>query len=134
MFKELLAHALTGSSWLWTVPVLERCLCLLVTLHPQLSCVPALGLAIEMVDGPSWTADWKISAVIMYCLYMQALGLASEVVDMCFKGTASRIGGVGFNQLAADAIALHDAAYEVWIKPSQCNARFAVSILRSAWY
>jgi glutamate synthase domain-containing protein 2 len=43
----------------------------------------------------------------------QALGLASEVVDMCFKGTASRIGGVGFAQLAADAISLHDAAYKV---------------------
>lgn len=31
---------------------------------------------------------------------------------MSFKGTASRIGGVGFSQLAADAIALHDAAYK----------------------
>lgn len=43
----------------------------------------------------------------------QCLGLAPEVVDTCFKGTASRIGGVGFTQLAADAFALHEAAYKV---------------------
>jgi len=41
------------------------------------------------------------------------LGLAGEVVDMCFKGTASRIGGVGFTRLAQDVIALHEAAYKV---------------------
>lgn len=44
---------------------------------------------------------------------LQCLGLASEVVDTCFKGTASRIGGVGFKQLATDTIALHQAAYKV---------------------
>jgi hypothetical protein len=32
---------------------------------------------------------------------------------MCFKGTASRIGGVGFEQIARDALALHAAAYNV---------------------
>jgi glutamate synthase domain-containing protein 2 len=32
---------------------------------------------------------------------------------MCFKGTASRIGGVGFEQIARDALALHEAAYKV---------------------
>ena len=32
---------------------------------------------------------------------------------MCFKGTASRIGGVGFEQIARDALALHAAAYYV---------------------
>jgi hypothetical protein len=32
---------------------------------------------------------------------------------MCFKGTVSRIGGVGFAALAADAMALHAAAYQV---------------------
>jgi hypothetical protein len=35
------------------------------------------------------------------------------VVDLCFKGTASRIGGSGFAAMAADAISLHAAAYEV---------------------
>lgn len=53
------------------------------------------------------------------CLYqslhitLQCLGLAPEVVDTCFKGTASRIGGVGFSQLAKDTMALHKAAYQV---------------------
>ena len=32
---------------------------------------------------------------------------------MCFKGTASRIGGVGFEQLASDTLSLHAAAYHV---------------------
>jgi hypothetical protein len=32
---------------------------------------------------------------------------------MCFKGTASRIGGVGFEQIAKDTLALHAAAYHV---------------------
>lgn len=36
-----------------------------------------------------------------------------QVVAMCFKGTASRIGGVGFEQIARDALALHAAAYHV---------------------
>lgn len=43
----------------------------------------------------------------------EALGIADEVVETCFKGTASRIGGVGFEQIAADALALHAAAYQV---------------------
>jgi glutamate synthase domain-containing protein 2 len=43
----------------------------------------------------------------------EALGIADEVVSMCFKGTASRIGGVGFEQIARDALALHAAAYSV---------------------
>ena len=41
----------------------------------------------------------------------EALGLASSVVDACFAGTPSRIGGIGFEGLAADALALHAAAY-----------------------
>jgi glutamate synthase domain-containing protein 2 len=44
---------------------------------------------------------------------LQCLGLASEVVDVCFKGTASRIGGGGFEQLGRDSMALHQAAYKV---------------------
>jgi len=41
----------------------------------------------------------------------EVLGLASEVVDMCFTGTASRIEGVGFHQLGSDALRLHGVAY-----------------------
>lgn len=32
----------------------------------------------------------------------EALGLHDEVVNMCFRGTASRIGGVTFKELATE--------------------------------
>ncbi|CAI5975562.1 unnamed protein product [Closterium sp. NIES-65] len=41
----------------------------------------------------------------------EALGLSSDVVDRCFRGTASRIQGVSFDILAADAIRMHDQAF-----------------------
>jgi glutamate synthase (NADPH/NADH) large chain len=37
----------------------------------------------------------------------EAVGLAPEVVDRCFDGTASRIRGVGFDVLAAEALRRH---------------------------
>jgi glutamate synthase (NADPH/NADH) len=70
----------------------------------------AIGVGILKVMakmGISTLASYKGAQIF------EALGLANEVVDMCFKGTASRIGGVGFTQLAADAISLHNAAYKV---------------------
>ena len=41
----------------------------------------------------------------------EVLGMSDEVVDSCFKGTASRIGGVTFTQLGKDALHLHSLAY-----------------------
>ena len=41
----------------------------------------------------------------------EALGLAHDVVHACFAGTPSRIGGIGFNGLAADALALHGLGF-----------------------
>lgn len=41
----------------------------------------------------------------------EALGLASEVVDVCFRGTATRIGGSGWQQLGRDVLAMHASAY-----------------------
>lgn len=41
----------------------------------------------------------------------EAVGLHKEVVDLCFKGTASRIGGVTFKELAAETIHRHNQAY-----------------------
>lgn len=32
----------------------------------------------------------------------EAVGLSKEVVDLCFRGTASRIGGAGFSVLAEE--------------------------------
>ena len=41
-----------------------------------------------------------------------AVGLAAEVVDRCFTGTASVIGGIGFVELADDVLHRHAAAYD----------------------
>eukprot|EP01025_Chloroclados_australasicus_P031120 TRINITY_DN3140_c1_g1_i4.p1 TRINITY_DN3140_c1_g1~~TRINITY_DN3140_c1_g1_i4.p1 ORF type:complete len:2248 (+),score=229.22 TRINITY_DN3140_c1_g1_i4:145-6744(+) len=41
----------------------------------------------------------------------EAIGLNSEVVDSAFKGTVSRIKGVGFQELARDMVRMHDLAY-----------------------
>jgi glutamate synthase (NADPH/NADH) large chain/glutamate synthase (ferredoxin) len=40
----------------------------------------------------------------------EAIGLGSEVIDRCFTGTASVIGGVGFLELAEDVLARHQAS------------------------
>lgn len=42
----------------------------------------------------------------------EAVGLAAEVVDKCFKGTASRIGGVTFKVLAEEAFERHALTYQ----------------------
>jgi glutamate synthase (NADPH/NADH) large chain/glutamate synthase (ferredoxin) len=41
----------------------------------------------------------------------EALGLDDEIVDLCFAGTASRIGGIGFEEVAADILGRHTAAF-----------------------
>ncbi|KAJ2035516.1 glutamate synthase [NADH], partial [Coemansia sp. S2] len=41
----------------------------------------------------------------------EALGVASEVIDKCFVGTASRVQGTTLEGFAADALARHDIAY-----------------------
>jgi glutamate synthase (ferredoxin) len=41
----------------------------------------------------------------------EALGLAEEVIDRCFTGTPSRIGGAGFEELAKETISRHREAY-----------------------
>ncbi|GAX86014.1 hypothetical protein CEUSTIGMA_g13429.t1, partial [Chlamydomonas eustigma] len=42
----------------------------------------------------------------------EALGMGDEVIGACFKGTPSRIGGVGFEQLGVDALIMHSMAYD----------------------
>jgi len=42
----------------------------------------------------------------------EALGLGSEVMDKCFKGTISRIEGLSFDDLAQEVLVRHDLAYE----------------------
>uniref|UniRef100_UPI0014793D12 putative glutamate synthase [NADPH] isoform X1 n=2 Tax=Osmia lignaria TaxID=473952 RepID=UPI0014793D12 len=45
----------------------------------------------------------------------EAVGLADEVIEKCFKGTQSRIGGVTFDILAKEAFERHQITY--WKKP-----------------
>jgi len=40
----------------------------------------------------------------------EAVGIGDEVIDACFAGTSSRLGGVGFDQLAAETAARHTRA------------------------
>ena len=41
----------------------------------------------------------------------EALGLSQEVIDKCFTGTVSRIGGAGFTDIAEETIRRHKEAY-----------------------
>ncbi|MFA5094750.1 MAG: glutamate synthase central domain-containing protein, partial [Candidatus Omnitrophota bacterium] len=41
----------------------------------------------------------------------EALGLNGEIIDECFTGTVSRIGGVGLDVIAQETIARHDDAF-----------------------
>ncbi|XP_038987133.1 glutamate synthase 1 [NADH], chloroplastic-like [Phoenix dactylifera] len=48
----------------------------------------------------------------------EALGLSSEVIQKCFSGTRSRIGGATFEMLARDALRLHESAFPTRALPS----------------
>jgi len=54
-----------------------------------------------------------ISAVASYhgAQIFEALGLAPEIVDVCFKNTPSRIRGVSFAELAKDVLRLHATGF-----------------------
>ncbi|MDX2193839.1 MAG: glutamate synthase large subunit [Gemmatimonadales bacterium] len=55
-----------------------------------------------------------ISTLASYCggQKFEVLGLGAEVIATCFTGTVSPLGGVGFEELAEDALARHHAAWE----------------------
>ena len=46
----------------------------------------------------------------------EALGINKEVIDVCFKGTISRIGGLTFDMLAKEALTKHRVAWESGIE------------------
>ncbi len=54
-----------------------------------------------------------IAAVSSYhgAQIFEALGLSDEVIDHCFPGTTSRIGGIGLVEIAQDVIERHQRAY-----------------------
>ncbi|MGL4711262.1 MAG: glutamate synthase large subunit, partial [Shewanella sp.] len=45
----------------------------------------------------------------------EAIGIASEVIELCFKGVISRIEGAGFAEIAQDQAILHKAAYRAHV-------------------
>ncbi len=51
----------------------------------------------------------------------EAVGLSEEVVNLCFRGTASRIRGVGFEILAEETLRRHELGY-----PTRDEARLPV--------
>src|SRR5256714_8216543 len=54
-----------------------------------------------------------ISTLSSYCgaQIFEALGLGAEVIDRCFTGTVSTIGGIGFAEIAEDGITRQHTAY-----------------------
>ena len=53
----------------------------------------------------------------------ESIGLAEPVVDLCLSGTASMLGGLGFDALGEDALARHAAAFDA-PKPALGNPGF----------
>ena len=58
-------------------------------------------------------AKMGISVLPSYCgaQLFECLGLGADVVDRCFRGTHSSIGGLGFAELAEHVLARHRRAY-----------------------
>ncbi len=56
-----------------------------------------------------------ISTVDSYCgaQVFECIGLAPEVIERCFTGTPSRLGGIGFREIAEDVLRLLAQAYEL---------------------
>ena len=54
-----------------------------------------------------------ISTVTSYhgAQIFEAIGLGNAVMEKCFKGTPSQVGGLGFRELAADVLTRHDRAF-----------------------
>ncbi len=70
--------------------------------------VKSLGQGMRKVMakmGISTLASYKGAQIF------EAVGLNREVIDKCFTGTASRIQGVGFDVLAAEAVRRHEIGY-----------------------
>lgn len=46
----------------------------------------------------------------------EALGLADDVIDLCFPGTASRISGLTLSGLSREAVLAHEAAFGTGVR------------------
>jgi len=58
-----------------------------------------------------------ISVLLSYhgAQVFEAIGLARDLVDECFTGTPSRIGGVSYEGVAQDVLRLHEAAFRATV-------------------
>lgn len=56
---------------------------------------------------------------LQHAQIFEIVGLAKDVVDMCFKNTVSRLGGATFEILAAEALKRHRSAF-----PTTSDASF----------
>jgi len=58
-------------------------------------------------------AKMGIATVESYCgaQIFEILGLADDVVDECFHGTPSRVGGIGYEALAEIVLTWHRNAF-----------------------
>jgi glutamate synthase domain-containing protein 2/glutamate synthase domain-containing protein 1/glutamate synthase domain-containing protein 3 len=99
-------------------------------IHPYLAFRAVAGRAREQdLDPHEATANYlsaledgllKIMARLGVCAIssyqggqlFEALGLDGELVERCFTGTPSRIGGAGYARIAADVLAWHRQAFE----------------------
>ncbi len=61
-----------------------------------------------------------ISTLSSYCggQIFEVLGLGHEVISTCFAGTASPIGGIGFEEIAEDVLARHRVAFSSAASPA----------------
>ena len=56
----------------------------------------------------------------------EAVGLSDEVIDRCFSGTVSRLGGMTFADLEREVLARHDAALANLDEPLPSGGRYQV--------
>ena len=80
-------------------------------------------------------AKMGISALSSYCggQVYDALGLAPEVMEKCFRGTASPLGGLGFAEIAEDVLAVHREAFEGAALPDHGRVRYRKDAEEHAW-
>jgi glutamate synthase (ferredoxin) len=65
-----------------------------------------------------------ISTLSSYCgaQIFEALGLGLEVIDRCFTGTVSPLGGIGFAEIAEDVLARQRVAYPQGVAPARAES------------
>ena len=80
-------------------------------------------------------AKMGISALSSYCggQVFDAIGLAPDVMERCFRGTSSPIGGLGFKEITADLLACHRAAWDGAPLPDHGRVRYRKDAEEHAW-